>query len=80
VPKMKWTAELRRKAALLAERGCIITGAPGVLHHEKHGWEKRDHNRIVCLRHDLHLERHAIGLEAFNEKYDVDLRKEAGYE
>ena len=79
MPKMKWTAELRKHAAELAEKGCFISGAPGIIHHEKHGWEKRDHRRIVCMRNDLHLERHAIGLDAFNEKHNVDIRKEAGY-
>ena len=75
----KWTAALHRHAAEVAEKGCLICEAPDpCIHHEKHGWEGRDHNFIVGLCNDHHLERHSIGLDAFNEKYDVDMRKKAG--
>lgn len=82
-------AAQRRHAAMLAEAGCVVCEGIGLIHHEysKARGDMKSHDRIVCLCQKHHVgdvagervSRHQLGLEAFNEMHNVDLRREAGY-
>lgn len=80
----------RRHAGLLADKGCIVCGMPGPVHHEysKAKGFMKSHDRVVCLCQKHHVgdtpgewvARHQLGREAFNFMHGVDIWAEAGYD
>lgn len=57
---------------------CVVTGNPegnDPMHVHSEGAGGSDYSQIP-VRHNLHVESHAIGLETFAEKYNLDLQKE----
>ena len=68
-------------AAWLRDKPCLITGAVGEYvdldHVRTQGARGKAEGNLVPLRHDLHMERHTIGIRTFETKYGLDLKAEA---
>ncbi len=85
--KRRWSYHLEKELVSslaflnhIRELPCLITGHPAEACHLRHigmGGNKRkehkEHFSAVPLRHDLHMEYHAVGPTKFEENHNINL-------
>lgn len=71
--KRPMNAKEKFHADRIASMGCLVTGGPAEIHHEKDGiGAKRDHRYLVPLSPEYHrtgpMARHVIGKQRFSDE------------